>query len=665
MLNNAFILSGCLSSIAIGLIATSSPVAAQQINRTKAGVTVFDEGRRSAVVVVPDQPLAAVQYAAEELVYHLEKATGARLSIVKEDTLTVTDNGPRIYLGDTRAARAAGINGPQLPLENFKMRTGNNAIFIVGNDAAGDPLDRDTSAGTLFGVYEWMERELGVRWVWPGELGTFVPKTRTVIARPVDMTVAPRFLQRHVRPGLSFTSANPALGFTPKAAEEYAKVQTIHLRRNRMGRNVKLTYRHAFTDWWEKYGEEHPEWFQLVNGKRGPVSAGKRYSMCVSNPEFHKKIVELWKEQGGAQTGNVLSSINVVENDIPGLCECENCRAWDGPVPADYATFTPPSTKIYGLRYVTGRYARFAKAVQELAAKENPNVVAIGYAYQNYFNAPSDVKLNDNIMIGFCPSAWWYPRMDDEHVWMKKQWSNWRDTGVRLFTRTNYFLDGYNMPYIFAHQFADDFQHMYRNGMIATDYDSLTGHWSTQGPNLYLLMRLHTRPDAKADDLLAEYYSAFGPAASQVKAYFDYWEKYTMDSRPVIFKAFDYRESSRWRVWAKAANTIFPEECFAPGESILEKALVEATGNAEATARVKFLQNGLTHAKLSSRAAGRLTLIDPESTPERGRKELDELLLFRRAHEKEWLGNFNHLSWVEDLSWKLPNEAKQPAELYP
>jgi hypothetical protein len=38
---------------------------------------------------------------------------------------------------------------------------------------------------------------------------------------------------------------------------------------------------------------------------------------------------------------------------------------------------------------------------------------------------------------------------------------------------------------------------------------------------------------------------------------------------------------------------------------------------------------------------------------------------YRRSVERDWIGNFNHLAWVEDLSWRLPTEARQPAELYP
>jgi hypothetical protein len=617
-----------------------------------ADVDVIKDGRAQAVIVLADQPTAVARYAAEELAYHIEKASGARLAIVAESGASET-RGARIYLGDTRAAHAAGIDVAQLAPESSMLHVGADSIIIAGGDAPGEPLEPGTFAGTLFGVYEWLERDLGVRWLWPGELGTFVPKAKTIRARTSDTTFAPAFFQRNVRGGLTFKGDHAELGFTPDAAAAYAHDQAVFLRRHRMGKNIRLSYGHAFTDWWAKYGAEHPEWFQLVDGKRGPPKPGASYSMCVSNPEFRKKIIELWQQRRATQTGSERHFVNAIENGIMGLCECEACRAWDGPPPAEFLKYYPSKSKVMGSRFVTDRYVRFWLDVQRQASAIDPEATVIVYNYFNYFQPPTPgTKLNPHILVGSYPSAGWFPRSAEEHAWFKQQWTEWQQTGARLFSRGNYCLDGYTMPLIFAHQFADEFQHQARHGMEATDYDALTGQWATQGTNLYLLLRLHTRPQAAADDLLAEYFSAFGAAAPLVKDYFDYWERYAATQREAIDRHFE-DNTSRWRAWAIAAHEIYPAESFAPAETLLARAEAAVARDADSLARVRFLHDGLSHAKLCAEVSAALTLADPASTPERGQEPLARLIAFRRAHEREWIANFNHCSWVEDKSWRL------------
>jgi hypothetical protein len=630
-----------------------------------AEMSIVVDGKPVAVIVTADRPSAVAQYAAEELVHHLEKATGARLSVATESTVDAKAT-QRILIGDSGAVRAAGIEVSKLPAEAFVLRAAGQTLIIAGEDGKGDPLDTDTRAGTLWGVYEWLDRALHVRWLWPGELGTFVPRTRTVAAGDLNENISPRFFQRRLRPGLGFTSEHPALGFTPAAFEQFSHEQTVYLRRHRMGRSYPAGYGHAFTDWWKKDGAAHPDWFQLrEDGRRGPAKPTARFSMCVSNPDLHREIVARWDAKRSTNP-DAPTFINACENDIPGLCTCAVCRAWDGPAPADYLKFYSPTSKMAGTRFVSDRYARFWLAVQQLAAHKNPNVTVIGYVYFNYFQAPAtDVRLNSQILLGYCPSGGWFPRSAEEHAWMKQQWDGWRKTGAQLFLRTNHLLDGYCMPFIFAHQFADDFQHAAHNGMAATDFDSLTGQWSTQGPNLYLASRLHVRTETPADELLAEYYSAFGPAAAQVKAYFDYWETYTTNNRERLSQAMEELQASRWRTWAKAAHIVFPPACFVPAEALLAKATQATAGDPEAAARVDFLKKGLTHAQLCGRVAGQLSLANPAASKADAKVLLDELIAFRRANERNGIGNFNHLAWVEDLSWKLSDETRKPPDLYP
>jgi Domain of unknown function (DUF4838) len=621
-----------------------------------AGTVRLADENSVATIVTPEQPPGVVQYAAEELAHHVERATEKRPAIVTEGSISVLGTDTLVFLGDTNFARKAGIQANAFAPENATIQTVGNHICICGRDGSGSALDLDTSAGTLFGVYEFLERFLAVRWLWPGDMGTYVPKAISIIVAPTNLVIAPQFQQRHVRSAAKLKSDDyPELGFSKQVATEYFEAQSIFLRRHRMGRPNVAKYGHAFGEWWDKHGTDHPEWFQLVNGKRGPVKAGGRYSMCISDPTLHGEIVSEWRQQNSGRATEHPIFINAVENDIPGLCECAVCRALDGPEAPDYRAVFSPKSRMANLPFVTDRYARSWLAIQQIAAKDNPLATVVGYAYFNYFAPPTTgVKLNTNIVIGYCPSGLYYPRSREELDWLMRQWRGWSDTGAQVFMRANYFLDGYCMPYIFAHQFAEEFQNAAQGNMFGTDFDSLTGHWATQGPNLYMLMRLHTHPNIAADALLDEYYSSFATAANEVKAYFDYWENYTTNGRDGVKSVFEALDATRWRTWAKAAHAVYDEESFKNAEALLEKARAAAAGDAEVLGRIEFLQLGLQHARLCARTAGKLSLGDPRSSAEQGTVELKELLAFRRKHEQSWISNFNHCAWVESKSWVLP-----------
>ena len=66
------------------------------------------------VTAVQPAPIAA--YAAKELVDHVERATGVRLTIVSEEAVP-EQPAKRVYVGATQAARQAGIDPDGLPSE--------------------------------------------------------------------------------------------------------------------------------------------------------------------------------------------------------------------------------------------------------------------------------------------------------------------------------------------------------------------------------------------------------------------------------------------------------------------------------------------------------------------------------------------------------------------
>ena len=121
-------------------------------------------------IVLPPDANGVERAAAQELAEHWKKATGSEAAV-----LTNATGKARWTFRLGRAARQIALRG--LDKNDATVRIGDGTVDIAGVDGAGRALKASTSAGTLFGVYSFLERKLGVRWLWPGELGTVCPQS--------------------------------------------------------------------------------------------------------------------------------------------------------------------------------------------------------------------------------------------------------------------------------------------------------------------------------------------------------------------------------------------------------------------------------------------------------------------------------------------------------
>jgi hypothetical protein len=619
----------------------------------EAAFSIVEDGAARAIVVIPEDAQAIAAYAAEELVFHIQRATGVALGVVEESAIPQAP-ARRIFLGSTKHAEEAGIDVSALAQEAFVLRVTDDSIIIAGKDGPGDPLSEGHGAsGTLWGVYEFLDRELGVRWVWPGDLGTYVPRRAVLAVASQERSVAPRFQWQRLRHG--FRGNDPSIGFTEGGLEAYRTAQTVFLRRYRMSQHDRPRFGHAFGGWWAQYGAEHPDWFQEVDGKRGPRPDQRedRVSMCVSNPGLHDKVFENWVSE--LETSDRTPTLSLPEADTRGWCHCATCLQWDAPQPSadELEAMTRSIARTYSPRNMSDRYARFWKLMHERAAAIAPDVRTTAYVYVNYFVVPAEpVAFSSNVHLDFVPwGDFWFPRPIQEQQWVKEQWLGWQKTGAAVSYRPNYFHDGYVMPHVFARQFADIFQFVERNGAVATDFDSLKGQWATQGTTLYLLARLHTHPRASVDELLAEYYEAFGPAKEAVRAYFDFWEAHTTANEPDMYEVQSEYAANRLHAYARAAHAWYPPASFVAAQEFLDDA-AEAVADApqcEYAERVAFLRAGLEHARKAVALAA--LFADDEAGEAQRAAAYKELVAFRRAHEGLFFSNLDHAAHVETRSW--------------
>ena len=641
-------------------------------------------GQSACVLIVPDEALPVVSFAAQELREHVALASGAKLEVVKESE-DRPDGKARVYLGACRATQAAlTLAWEELPHSTAVLRTEGNRLFLCGRDGEGAPLLDSTSAGSLFAVYELLERHLGVCWLWPGELGTAVPRQSSLSLPALDLQVRPRFLHTRIRfGGLSLTPA----GFSSLAARaEFADQQLRWLRRHRFNRGISLEYGHGFEDYWNRFNASHPEYFNLLpDGKRrsDPLyhgGEGRLISMCVSEPGLARERVQEWQQKRTPER----PWINCAENDTSGKCTCANCLAWDTPGTAEGPPELAPAEALrlaaedfaagkaewFGrLGSVSDRYARFWLATQAEARRLDPEATVLAYAYANYKDAPRQTKLNDHIVIAIVPGLM-YPWTNEKRQAFRTQWEGWAKAGARLYLRPNYTLDGHAFPIFYAHKLAEDFSFAAERGLIATDFDSLTCQYGIQGPNLYALVRLHEHPDWSFARIMAEYSAAFGPAAKAVEAYFAHWREISdkvTDASLQEAVRLSGAEGGSWGRFYLVAKAIFTPPVMAQGQALLEQARLAAAGEPSAERRVAFLAKGLHHADLCLAVErARREYVASGNLPDY-QAALAALDDFRRAVEGENVIGPGILRYLEAANWdrSLLTILKQPGERLP
>jgi len=282
------------------------------------------DGVPQAVIVLGDSPSKTAAGAAEILREELKKMTGADLPIVREASLTlekssagdatdITDvSGKRvpyaIVVGDTQVGKSLGVTSEGLPLEGYRAITRGNLLFLCGSDHRADGWELE---GTKFAVSAFLERHGGIRWLWPGALGTVYPKSATLVIPAMDEMDAPALRIRKLRDsggGTKRFETDLATGeVRAKASGRRTATSVALLGRElktqlarhdqsaswfdhmRLGQNYIAGATHAYFGWWDRHGAAHPDWFSLQpTGFR--IQTPPREHFCQSAPGLWRRL---------------------------------------------------------------------------------------------------------------------------------------------------------------------------------------------------------------------------------------------------------------------------------------------------------------------------------------------------------------------------------------
>ena len=561
-----------------------------------ADVHLVRSGKPMAVIIVPEDAGHVTELAAREMRDYLRKTSGANVPILVEAGFSLEPDyhwlGPNyavISIGQTKLAKDQELTVDDLEPEGFRIAVKNNTLFILGREDRIDttrlrstkwlslywPLRR---RGTLFGVYTFLEDYLGVRWLWPGELGEVVPKRKDIAVPAIELEGRPAFPIRKVRPSHmvgAYKTSSGKLGESSESMLARAIDADAWTQRMRMGQSLMIDQTHAYgSKFWEKYGKEHPEWFALQpDGKRmGPPRVPGRVRLCHSNRRLQEEVARLVVDKI-AQNPDVWS-IGVGLDDVSpeAFCQCDGCEAL-GPT-------------------LTDRVARYDSAIAELVAQKHPEKRVSMFAYAKWRDPPVEAKLHPNVVVvnvGVYTHGYLYaPDREANH----KLWDGWAGmVEGKMLWRPN-MPESLGIPIVYAHQWAEDLRR-FAPKTWGANVDALRGSWAAAGLNQYVMAKLLWDPDRDVDAIIDDYCEkGFGPAAKPMRDYFATIERYTTEAARKA-PAHGYNKFAPW------APTYYTNDRMARLESLLNEADRLAGKDDLAGQRVRFIRTGLDWAKLS------------------------------------------------------------------
>jgi len=498
-------------------------------------LTLVRDGQATSAIVLAVKPTRAAQFAAAELQYHLRKMTGATVPVV-------TDANPApstaVLVGESAATRALGLTndgfGPQEYLIGFRP----GALVLMGHDAADlGEMDYEDAAtfpgdfaaqGTVYAVYDFLERFGGVRWYLPTELGEVIPERPTLAVGGKDIRRRPAMTYRYVYRGeampedlvgdtIRHESPSPMLDF---------RTARLFMRRMRQGGSA-YEANHSFEGFYERFHTQHPDWFTKDSGDPS-------VQLCFTNPSLIAQVIadaRGYFDSGAVPPRSVAAGdyYALVPMDSTDWCGCEQCRALLHPEPTRGSASTSNDR---ASDYVFG----FINQVAREVAKTHPSKWLAALAYSQYVYPPTREPLEPNVSIMLCLQTRLGYNLErtanDQRVleaWVRE--SPERPKFVWLYycypTLWAGEQDWRPYPGFFAHSIPGQFAAFHRSGVRGFFIEPSYIAQGQRSPlmdqlELYLTYRLADDPTLDGDREIAEFFERYyGPAAAPMRELYE------------------------------------------------------------------------------------------------------------------------------------------------
>jgi tetratricopeptide (TPR) repeat protein len=524
---------------------------------------IVEHGEPRAEIVIAEKPARSVRLAAAELREYVQKISGARLPIVTEPS----GRAVKLFVGRSPHTAKLGIKADGLKYGAYRLVSGPDYLALLGDDTDFTPIEPwargngDLTSGKLIaewdevtgttwgapdrGLYKYRLRlpaelglpdgvalpanappleiwghdergslnavcgflqSLGVRWYLPGPLGEIVPSMPSIALPKLDETVRPDFEVRRFSVRFATVPLETAKWAMRLGLRDPYGLMVAHGMATLTGRDEVFA--------------KHPEWFALYGGERRYVPAYTKNQLCYSNDELLHEAVRFCRVMYDHYG---YDAVSVMPPDgYTAICQCEKCAGQDQPERGSRGLLS---------NHVWGFVNRVAKEV----ARTHPDKLVVNAAYGPYTLPPTNIeKLEPNVQVvivgGRRPRSS-RPEDQDEVRELRAGWKTKTDRPYLIFENYPITERGWYLPAFVARTIG--------NSVNETKGESRGEDiWLSFGPRfesddlgfnhfqVYFTAAMYWGgKNQNVEALLDEYCTKFyGPAAAEMRSFFDYCE---------------------------------------------------------------------------------------------------------------------------------------------
>jgi len=545
------------------IILTLCGLCVSAVQVAAADTSIVKDGQPRAEIVIANEPPRTTRLAAHELQTYIEKISGAKLPIV---TAPTEDVPVTIYVGRSPYTDKLKVPADDLKDGAYRIVSGDGWLVVIGDDSDFTPIDPwprsngdwvsgrvheewDGITGATWGNptsqmrkhytgrawdfgkprSEWVDksdtihvwgfdgrgsfnavcgflRSLGVRWFMPGELGEVVPSMKTIPLPRIDETVRPDFAVRRFNIRFGVHGRDTAMWAMRLGIRDPFGLQIAH------GMHT-MTHR-------DEILKTHPDWFAIYGGKRHNQPGQRLNQLCYSNEELFQETLRYVRALFDHYQFDVVSVMP--PDGYVSICQCPLCEGKDTPE-RDYRGRLSD--------YVWDFVNRVAKEV----GKTHPEKMISNCAYGVYTLPPLKIdRLEPNVLVcivgGRRPTNS-RPEQQEEIRQLREGWVAKTDNPIMVFENYPFTDRGWYLPSYVPHVIGESINATKGISQgediwltVRQDFDKVAigfNHFL-----VYFTARMYWGGrDRSVDDLFNEYCRLFyGPAESEMKAFFEYCE---------------------------------------------------------------------------------------------------------------------------------------------